>query len=412
MSNLAIIAEYNPFHKGHLYHLNTALDKTGAGFSIAVMSGNFIQRGIPAVMDKYCRAKAAVSCGIDLVLELPFVYATASARDFAVSAVTMLNKLGQIDFLAFGAENDDPKLLSDIADVLITEPDLFTAELKKGLSCGLSYAAARAKALHACFMDDQVAAVIEQPNNILAIEYLSALKQTHSGIRPVIIKRNQTPYHSTDLSSEICSATAIREHLRTENGSFGDIRHQLPEKAYQILCSESDICGPVFEDDFSDLLQYRMLSARIREESYPDTADMTEELYNRLLKLNYNRSFRSIADALKTKNITHTRINRALLHYITGLKASDMQLFKDNGYICYASILACKRSSTPLIRRLSETAEFPFITKAAAAKNTLSSTGMKMFQYDLLAAELYTNAVYKKYGRHLPDVYQRQPYIC
>lgn len=411
MSNLAIIAEYNPFHNGHLYHLNTALDITGADHTIAIMSGNFIQRGIPAIIDKYRRAEIAVTSGIDLVLELPFVYATASARDFATAAVTMLNKIGQIDYLAFGAEESNLELLSKIAEVLYDEPDFFSKELKEGLAAGMSYPVARAKALHHYFKSEDISSTILQPNNILALEYLAAIKQTHSKIQPILIKRALSEYNSTEISSEFCSATAIREYLRLNPDSLSGIENQVPVSCLHRLSALFNTYGPVFEDDLSDLLQYRMLFAQTSKEIYPDTSDMTKELYHRLLKLTHNESFRKIAESLKTKNLTHTRINRALLHYITDLKIADMEEFKNNGYIYYANILACKKSATTLIRTLSDQTELPFITKTADAKHVLSPTGVKMFEFDILASGLYANTIYKKYGYNMPNAYQTGPYI-
>lgn len=411
MSNLAIIAEYNPFHNGHLYQLNAALDITGADFSVAIMSGNFIQRGIPAIAEKYRRAEIAISCGIDLVLELPYVYATASAKDFATAAITMLNKIAQIDYLAFGVEDDNLDLLSKISEVLVTEPETFSNELKVKLASGMSYPAARATALNSYFKEDDISAIISQPNNILALEYLCALKQTHSKIQPVPIKRIQSQYNAIDISSDICSATAIREHLRIENNSIMGIKNQVPAESYNVLHSIYNTYGPIFEDDFSDLLQYQMLLNQTCKGSYPDTSDMSEELYHRLLKLSHNESFRKTADGLKTKNQTYTRINRALLHYISKLSSEDMNRFKTDGYIYYANILACKKNSTSLLRTLSGTSEIPFITKIADAKNILTPFAMEMFQYDLLADSLYANAVYKKYEYRLPNAYQTRPYI-
>lgn len=416
MRNLAIIAEYNPFHNGHSYHLNTALKLTGADYSIAVMSGNFLQRGIPAVIDKYRRAKMAAASGIDLVLELPFAYATASARDFATAAVTLLNKLHQIDYLAFGAEEQDLELLQEIADIMIREPDSYVTTLKSGLSSGLSYPKARALALCTYFNDNSVTAVIEQPNNILALEYLAALKQTHSTIQPVLIQRNSSDYNSTDITVDFCSSTAIREYLRSDkfiknSTELEVIRQQVPPQVYPLLCETFEQYAPVFEDDFSDSLQYKLILDRNAKLSYSEICDMSQDLFHRLKNTDFNLTFREIADELKTKNIAHTRINRALLHYLTNLKASDMEKFKQGGYIYYAKILSFRNESTPLIKSLTKAAEIPLITKTSAIRSAVSDTGIHLFSYDLLATDLYANTVYKKNGYRLPNEYQTSPHM-
>ena len=187
---LAIIGEYNPFHNGHLYHLNKSKEKANAKYTIAIMSGNFVQRGNTAVLDKWTRAKMAILNGVDLVIELPCIYSISSAENFAMGAIKILNSLKIVDTISFGTETDDISLLQEFADILTDEPEEFKSLLSHELSKGISFPKARENAL-LMYLNDirRYANVLSSPNNILAIEYLKALKETNSPIVPMAVKR-------------------------------------------------------------------------------------------------------------------------------------------------------------------------------------------------------------------------------
>ena len=208
MSTVGIIAEYNPFHNGHMLHLNRAKELTGADHALSVMSGNFLQRGLPAFCDKYSRAFLAVSCGLDAVFELPFIYAVSGAGEFAAAGISLLNSLGAVDYVAFGAEDNVPELFDEISQLMAEEPEEYSLRLKSLLKGGHSFASARAAALSEVF-GDTCAAIINKPNNILAIEYCTALKKTGSHIKPVIITRKYSDYNSTELNPAVSSASAL-----------------------------------------------------------------------------------------------------------------------------------------------------------------------------------------------------------
>ena len=216
---LGIIAEYNPFHNGHLYHLEQAKKLTGSSYTVAIMSGNFTQRGSTAIIDKWSRAEIALNCGIDLVLELPTLYATSSAENFADGAVKILNSLKVVDYLAFGAETSDMDILSPIADVLYKEPKAYKLLLSSELKKGISFPKARENALMLYLGNiRKYLNILNNPNNILGLEYMKALKKNNSIIEPVAITRFEAGYNDVSYSGNIASATAIRNIIK--NGHF------------------------------------------------------------------------------------------------------------------------------------------------------------------------------------------------
>ena len=350
MSTAGIIAEYNPFHNGHLYQTEQICSTLGCEHIISVMSGDYIQRGLPAVCSKYLRADMAVSNGIDAVFELPMVFATASAGDFAFAGVSLLEKLHVVDYLVFGAECDDIDLLNTIANFLIDEPTEFSDLIRLYLSDGNSYPAARAKAF-AGLLPDAVP-VIAEPNNILAIEYLAALKKLNSSIKPYIIKREHAAYNSTDINGTICSASAIRSLIQETNKAnissniTDTIKQILPDASASLFLPEYGKSLPVFENDLSALLQYRLL----QQTTMPDTADMTPELYNKLKKADTCSCYHDILESVKSKEITQTRINRAILHLLLDVKKTDMEQFKDKGWSFYVHILALRRNGSYVLK--------------------------------------------------------------
>lgn len=209
MNITAIISEYNPLHKGHLYHIETARKETNADFMIAIMSGNFVQRGTPAIVDKYIRAEAALKSGIDLVLELPVMYATASAEYFALGGVSLADTLGCVTHLSFGSECGNAEKMMETATLLLDEPEEMKAPLKEALKEGLSFPAARAKAVKT--IRPELADILEEPNNILGIEYCKAILKRKSRIQPHTICRRGQGYHSETTDESFASATGIRK---------------------------------------------------------------------------------------------------------------------------------------------------------------------------------------------------------
>lgn len=378
-----------------------------ADHAIALMSGNFLQRGSIALWDKYTRAEMAVADGFDLCLELPFVYATESAGDFADGAVAILKNLHAIDYLAFGVEEAEPDVFEQVAEFLTEEPENYQLALKQALKVGVSYPRARQTAI-AAICGDSAAALLKAPNNTLALSYLCAIKKLHANIRPIFIKRISNDYHDTDLQAQISSATAIRTAL-TEGTDFSALAAQVPPATY--LRMETPDHTYLSDAMLTPFVQ----ACRLREPDLSDICDISPALADKLQHAPYPIDYEVLVEQLKTKDITRSRIARALLHLLLGYTESDRQKFIGSGYACYANILALKKESSSLIRQLHESSMIPVITKKADFDTILSAypaidteLARTMWQYDLRATELYNCIYYNHYGITLPNDYTRK----
>lgn len=397
MNVTAIISEYNPLHKGHLYHIETARKETGADYVIAIMSGNFVQRGTPAILDKYIRAEAALKSGVDLVLELPVMYATASAEYFALGGVSLANTLGCVTHLSFGSEYGQAEKFMTAANLLLNEPEEMKLPLKEALKEGLSYPAARAHAVKVSH--PELADLLEDPNNILGVEYCKALLKSKSNIRPHTIKRQGQDYHSEDTSSGFASATGIRKLWNDHTPEATEsLKNQL---APAIFDSVNSYLGypPLTEDDFSMLLRYKLITEN--RAHLTEYFGVSKELSNRIYKhLNEFESFSSFAELLKTKNITRTAINRALLHILLDVKATDVQEVTKRGCVDYVRVLGFRKDAAPILKKISNIPEIPLITNLSDAP-VLCKT-------DIQADQIYQIGTSHKYNLPYKNEYQRK----
>ncbi|MCU6734209.1 nucleotidyltransferase [Diplocloster agilis] len=397
MKTVGIIAEYNPFHNGHLYQLQTAKEKTGADYVIVIMSGNFLQRGVPALIDKYARSRMALLNGADLVIELPVCYATGSAEYFAAGAVALLDKLHVVDDLCFGCETEDTALLGKAAAVLADEPEEVSELIKAALREGMTYPAARSRALTTYLEDPMLTGILEQPNNILALEYRKALYNRKSPIIPVPVRRIGAGYHDKSIGRPICSATAIREALN-RGGTPADIRGQVPESVFEILEQEFKNTCPVCEDDFSSMLIYKLLMRKQAPLSeYQDiSGDLSSRIQN---ERNRYKSFSSFADHIKTRQLTYTRVCRSLLHILLEIRKDDVADWVQNGWIGYAKVLGLRRSARELLSAIKENSGIPMVTKLSGARNQMDEIFYRMLEQDIWASDVYYTAVTDKYGK-------------
>ena len=233
---LGIIAEYNPFHNGHLYHLLKSKEEAKADSVIAVIGGNFTQRGEPSLLDKWCKAEMAIANGADLVIELPVLYSISSAENFADGAIKVLSSLKIVDTISFGTEYEDLNKLNIVANTLFKEPKEYKDFLSKYLKDGKSFPKARELALIKYLQDSEYSSIISSPNNILGIEYLKALKKYSSKISPINIKRIDSGHLSLDYSSEFASATAIRNLVYSNR--LKDVKSYIPPASFTILSEE------------------------------------------------------------------------------------------------------------------------------------------------------------------------------
>ncbi len=397
MKTVGLITEYNPFHIGHSYHIQKAKELTGADFVLAVMSGNFVQRGAPAVMPKHLRTACALRCGVSAVVELPVYYACASAEYFASGAVSLLDSLGCVDAICFGSECGDIEILEEIADILEIEPETYKTALKKGLKKGLSFPAARQQALK------YYETVLSAPNNILGIEYLKALKRLNSPMKAYTIPRAGAGYHDTAINRTFCSASAVRANI----DHFSKIKTQLPKSCHTIVQNAYRQRFPVVSNDFSLLLKAKLLSET------PDSlfryADVSRELASRISRMqNSFVTLEQFGNLLKTKELTYSRISRVLFHILLGITDQDINGCLAQGNVFYARLLGFREKDASLLKEIKERAKIPLITKLPK-EAALKPAGNAMLQADIYAADLYEAVVTEKF--HTAFLNERQQQV-
>lgn len=407
MKVCAVIAEYNPFHLGHAYLLKQARLLTDADYIVVVMSGNFVQRGEPALVDKYARTKAALSCGADLVLELPTCFSAGSAEYFARGAISMLDHLGMVDFLCFGSECSEIHFLSQFADIFLKEPEPYKKILMEKLKLGYSYPTARSNALVIAY--PELAAdisVISSPNNILGIEYIKALHRRRSLIHPVNIRRMGSDHRDQRLGPFHSSSRALRLAIQSDRSIEG-LRSQMPEEAYNILMDYFDREKPLFQDDFSTLLHYKLLSEQAK--GYTDYLDITPGLSDKICKYVYQyTTFSEFCDLLKSKDMTYTRISRCLLHILLNIKKEHMEYYIDNqDSVCYARLLGFREEAKSLLTAIDRNTSIPLITKMADAEKLLTSDGHRMFQQEVQITDIYSSIQAAKSNHRMYHEYTR-----
>ena len=404
MKVVGIIAEYNPFHNGHKYQIDKIKKETGADFCIIAMSGNFLQRGVPAICDKFTRAEMALKCGADLVIEIPTLWATASAEYYAHAGVALLASTGVVTHIAFGAETDDLDGLLQVSSILKEEPDVYRAVLANSIRTGNAFPVARKNALITSlplFPAEKLDELLDNPNNILALEYLKAMPDS---IQPILIKREGAGYHDTEIDTELPSASAIREAIfgNKDNGavsadvdSLDSISKAMPQESF-VLLKNAMKCNQVIEtNDFSDALGYCLLSQS--HNGFAAFADCNQDFSNRIKNnLNNYVLFEDFVDTLKTKDMTYTRVNRNLLHILLGIKQSDYTIGRAIGFAPYLRILGFKNASSSLLSSIKREASVPLISKAADASTQLDYETNKFFEKDVFASNLYYQHVARK----------------
>lgn len=410
MKVAGVVAEYNSFHNGHKYHLLETKKQTGADYIIVVMSGNFVQRGEPAIINKYARTRAALGAGADLILELPVIYSTASAEYFALGAVSLLNNLGLVDYICFGSEHGDINSLSDLASYLLLNETEYNKSIKESMKKGVSFPKARQEAIkkNKPGINDSI---ISSPNNILGIEYIKALLQINSKIEPIAISRKQAQYHEASLNittnkkdSNISSATSIRNAIR-ENSSVEFLKSHMPKKSYEILENEYNKTFPIYQNDFSLILKYKILQES--SESLSSYIDVSKDLANRIKNTDItDHEFTSFAKEVQSKQWTLTRINRVLIHILLNLKNENFDLYNKNNYCQYAKVLGFKKEASKLLQLINKNTAIPIITKMSSAPTDLPSLGLQMLKEDIFAADLYNMVIYEKFGTSLPNEFR------
>jgi len=392
MSNvLGIIAEYNPFHNGHLHHLIESKKITNSDYTIAVMSGNFTQRGEVSIVDKWEKTKMAIANGIDLVIELPTLYAISSAENFASGAIKILNSLGIVDYISFGSESNDIRILDDIADVLAFEPSQYKTLLSHELARGESYPKARENAVM-MYLNDirRFANVLSSPNNILGIEYLKSLKRLKSDIQPITIKREGAKYNDTTIprGSRFASATAIR-NLCQSTEDITPVQRFVPESTFDIL--EENIKKGNFVRNLS--IFDREILYTLRKMSTSEIAnlpDVSEGLEFALKNAaNQCNSVVELLSIINTKRYTKTRLQRILLYAILGITKQDMQISMST--FPYVRVLGFNDKGQELISKISKcNRKLEIITSVKKFMDSKSNNNLKL----LMNKDIWTTDVY------------------
>ncbi len=394
LSTIGIIAEYNPFHLGHKYHLELSKKITNSRYSIAVISGSFVQRGEPSLIDKWTKARMAIDNGIDLVIELPFIFSVQSAELFAYGGISLLNSLKIVDYVSFGSEIGELKDLYPIAHILVEEPPIYNQLLKKHLQRGESFPVARSRALEEYFTkynknhyNLDINKIIKSPNNILAIEYLKALKKLNSNIKPVTIKRFGSQYNDVELKNKIASATAIRKKILEEN-ELSSVKDYLPQETYDNL--ESYINQYHFFnslDNYNQIIHYLL---RIEgNEKLSRIMDVEAGLDNRIVeKSGEFNDIESFVSSIVTKRYPRSRIQRILVHLM-------MNLYKENfidlylHHPAYIRVLGSNKKGFYLINKIKKKTDIPIIIKFSDHHNLKNPNIDRIISFDKKSTDLF-----------------------
>lgn len=386
---LGIIGEYNPFHNGHLYHIAKSRQETDAQYVVCVISGNFVQRGNTSIINKWAKAKMALENGADLVIELPTIYSISSAENFAEGAIKIFNSLKVVDTISFGMEANDVAILNNIANVLYAEPKEYTTILAHELQRGNSFPRARENALMMYLNDiKKYANVLSGSNNILAIEYLKALKKTKSHMIPIGIQRQKVLYNDEYVVDEFASATAIRKMLMTRQ--FDDIRKVMPKSSYRILGEELKQGHYVIDlSKFEKEIIYTL--RRMSIEELRDLPDVSEGLDTSIKNAADScNTLEELINIVKSKRFTQTRIQRILLYALLGIDKKQMNISRKIDP--YVRVLGFNDKGKDLISEISRiNPKLNIVTSVKKYMDTVSNKNLKdMLNRDIFATNIYT----------------------
>ena len=407
MNILGLVVEYNPFHNGHLYHLKKSKEITNATHTVAIMSGNFLQRGEPALFDKYTRAKAAVENGVDLVIELPTLFACQSAEIFSHGAIATLNSLNCINSVCFGSEVGNIDMLYTIANILVNEPNDFKLSLKSYLKEGMLFPTARSNALFdyinknnlVNISKEDLLSILNSSNNILGIEYIKSIIKLSSNIKPYTITRVKSEYNSEEINSSICSATAIRKSLKNNN-DVTLLSNVVPNKTYNIIKDSIDNkFNPMFDEYYFEILSSIILRDFNNLNKY---FDVNEGIENKIYQsLFTSSSLNDLHNSIKSKRYTLTKIKRILNNILLGITKDNVNLVKDIDTVPYIRVLAFNNKGREIIKSIKNNSEINIINKFSKVSFELDNDIFKtLIDYDIKASNIY-NMIYYKNNKQL-----------
>ncbi len=427
MSSLGIIAEYNPFHQGHLFHLNQSIKRTNTSATICIMSGDFLQRGEPALVNKWSRTKMALQQGIDLVIQLPIPYSIRNAEKFAFGSIQLLAKTGIVDYLSFGSEWGKIEELKIINDLLEDEPDKLSQLIKDNLSKGSSYPQAQSQAIinylknnpgQSLITAQDAKEIITNPNNILGLEYLKRLNKSNSNITPITIKRRGANYHSSKLE-KLASATAIRTKIKSnyyknKNLLNNELTTLLLQGTEEVLKEDfNQGLGPIFYKEFASVIITLLRRSTLKEiKNYEDIRGGLE--YKIKTAAHKATSIEELITNIKSKRFTRTRIQRTLIQILLGLNQEILSAFDQHEGPQYLRVLGFTKRGQKLLKKMKKRATLPIITKIAQyykTGQTPKNLLQKMLHYDLLASDLYSLAYPNQSSRQGGRDFYQSPII-
>lgn len=378
-SKLCIISEYNPFHFGHLYHLNESISQTDTDFKVAIISGNFVQRGEPSIINKWEKAKVALSAGFDLVLELPTLYAISSAENFANGSIKIADQIGS-NYISFGTESGDLEKLKKLSSLINKNEKEYITNVKEKIAEGFSYPKSQELVIDKMFGNEFLG--VCKPNNILGLEYLKSLNAISSNITPITVKRDLDKSSSSD----------VRALLRTSGFKIEDLKNSIPDFSYEILAENIENGNAVlslkaFEKEIIYILR------TIDNEKLKNIPDVPENMLSNLKKIACStNSLDELITALKNKSITQARIQRILLYILLGITKSDMELSKR--ITPYVRVLGMSENGKKILSDISK--DINVITSVKAFEKTCDDSDLlRMLEIDKKATDIYTLAYVK-----------------
>ena len=390
MKIVGVVAEYNPFHQGHLYHLNKIKTDLKPDAVVCVMSGNFVQRGEPAIFNKWARAEMALAGGVDLVIELPVCFSTATAEIFAESAVRLLYQTGVVNYISFGIEENCKEELLQLGKLLSQEPLGLKEIIKSHLNEGITFAAAREKAVLQYLLDQDVlcdinllSRLLKKPNFILALEYIKAIHRLGANIKTYPILRQSAGYHDNMMNRKYPSATAIRAALKSTGADLNAVANSIPKSSFDIICREvENRRGPVFIEDFQKMLLYILRRLSVKEmRAY---FDVGEGLEHRIKRASTAIGTDQIISQIKAKRYPETKVKRILIHMLLDIQRPLV----DSRTPLYLRVLGFSRRGAKVLRKIKKESTTPILTRTSDYKK-LPARAMNMFEKDLFAAQIY-----------------------
>ncbi len=384
MKILGVITEYNPFHNGHIYHIEKAKEITNSDMVIAIMSGNFTQQGNISIYDKFKRAKLATNHGIDIVIELPTIYANSSSNFFSKGAISLLDSLNIVNCLCFGSEAGNIEVLNSIASKIKNNEDEIWKDISVNLKKGISFAKARQNSISKYLSPNEINE-FSKPNNILGIDYLYELLNLQSNITPYTILRNSSNFDEDIIKkdSSITSAKSIRQYIYDKNNILG-LKNVVPKDCFDMIKDTS----PTFNDKLFEIIKYNVIT--LGKEGLSKINDITEGLENKIYyEISNSISYNNLLENIKSKRYQMSKIKRMLNNIVLKITKSDFDEITSSGKL-YAHILSISENGKALLSQISKNSNINLIT--SLNENTL--TNLPPIQRKMINIDIYSSNIY------------------